>query len=211
MLYDNKFYARTKNSTHTSSEIIVPIVKNLINEPINSVIDFGCGLGNWLKCWQENGASLIKGFETGNISDLQIPIECVEKTNLTLVKKNTEDKFDLAMSLEVAEHLDESYAEEFINTICSYSNKVLFSGAIPHQGGIGHVNEQYPSYWDKYFKNNGYICYDYIRGEIWNNNKVSIWYRQNILLYIKGDTYLKPSKNPLDIIHPYFWNRETQK
>jgi len=208
MLYDENFYKIIKESSRVSSERIIPLVKNTLNEDIRSVVDFGCGTGIWLKEWEKNGATLIKVFETGeNQNDLAISNELISRVDLNFLPKNTlGEKYDLAMTLEVAEHLPETSAKNFIDAICTYSDKILFSGAIPHQGGIGHINEKFPSYWEKFFNANGFICYDVIRGQIWYDPIISIWYIQNTLLFIKGETFLKPTRTPLDIVHPFFWN-----
>ena len=50
--------------------------------------------------------------------------------------------FDLAISLEVAEHPPEEFAEPLVERLVTAAPFVLFSAAIPEQGGIHHVNEQ---------------------------------------------------------------------
>jgi hypothetical protein len=47
-------------------------------------------------------------------------------------------RFDLAVCLEVAEHLPPERAESFIRELCDLAPVVLFSAAIPGQGGTGH-------------------------------------------------------------------------
>jgi SAM-dependent methyltransferase len=206
VLYNDSFYKLIKESSMVSSDVIVPLVSDLLGNKIKSVVDFGCGTGVWLKKWQEKGAEKIQGFETGeNQNELEILNEKIVRVDLTQLPKNTGSKYDLAMTLEVAEHLPEESAKGFVDSICSYSDVVLFSAAIPGQGGVGHINEKFPSYWNEYFKSNGFNCYDVIRGIIWDNPNVSVWYRQNILLFIKGEIELKKSFSPLDIVHPFFW------
>jgi 2-polyprenyl-3-methyl-5-hydroxy-6-metoxy-1,4-benzoquinol methylase len=58
-----------------------------------------------------------------------------------------EKEFDLVVSLEVAEHLPASAADQFVNTLVKHGKKILFSAAIPGQGGQDHLNEQWPDYW----------------------------------------------------------------
>lgn len=40
-------------------------------------------------------------------------------------------RFDLALSLEVAEHLPKKSAEIFVDTLCKLSDTIIFSAAIP--------------------------------------------------------------------------------
>jgi hypothetical protein len=71
---------------------------------------------------------------------------------------------------------------------------VLFSAAIPFQGGTNHLNEQWPDYWANYFKNNGYEAIDCVRKKVWQDDQVDWWYAQNILMFSQTD-YL--ASNPL--------------
>src|SRR5262249_44336379 len=98
---------------------------------------------------------------------------------------------------------------------------ILFSAAIPHQQGVEHINEQWPSYWFERFRSHGYRVIDCIRSLIWLDDSLPAHYRQNLLLYASED-YL--SANPtlralaertderrLSIVHPvYFETRSRQ-
>lgn len=126
-------------------------------------------------------------------------------------KINLDKKYDLAISLEVAEHLRPEKAMDFIETLVNAADFVLFSAAIPFQGGKGHINEQWPDYWSALFNEHAYEAVDFIRQRIWNENQIPLWYRQNIVLYVKRDrkSELKlgsiSSDNqsfPLAIVHP---------
>ena len=64
---------------------------------------------------------------------------------------------------------------------------VLFSAAIPGQGGEAHINEQWQDYWAERFAKKGYVTVDCIRPRVWTNPQVQYWYAQNMLLYVQGD------------------------
>ena len=119
-------------------------------------------------------------------------------------------KYDLSISLEVAEHLPESSAEIFIASLCEASQVVLFSAVVKGQGGVGHVNEQFLSYWQKIFLKKGYFMLDIIRPEIWTDEKIQPYYRQNIVIFVYVDTYkslpesVKTENKIVDVIHPYY-------
>ena len=119
-------------------------------------------------------------------------------------------KYDLSISLEVAEHLPEKSADIFISSLCEASDVVLFSAAVKGQGGTGHVNEQFLSYWQRKFMNKGYFMVDIIRPEIWNNEKIPPYYRQNAVIFVHADTYkivpesIKTENKIVDMIHPYY-------
>jgi hypothetical protein len=91
------------------------------------------------------------------------------------------------------------------------SDQILFSAAIPGQGGSLHVNEQWPSYWIKLFSEHGYRCFDFIRPQIWTDRAIESWYRQNILFFSKRDIRLEPSQQNwlgADIAHPEIFMSE---
>jgi hypothetical protein len=96
-------------------------------------------------------------------------------------------KFDLVVSLEVAEHLPGEHAETYVDSLTRLGPAVLFSAAVPYQGGTEHVNEQWPDYWVELFERKGFVVLDPIRKRIWQHPGVEYWYSQNILLFVKRD------------------------
>lgn len=184
--YDADFFSEQKGGSMRSAEIITPYILSLI-KPKN-VVDVGCGVGTWLKVFQENGIQNILGIDGEYVDRKQLQIDPSVFQTRDLEKPfTTEEKFDLVVSLEVAEHLAEKNAPIFVHSLTSLAPKVLFSAAIPGQGGTHHTNEQWPDYWEQLFKNEGYIAYDCIRPRFWNNDNVEYWYIQNMILYVHKD------------------------
>jgi hypothetical protein len=127
-------------------------------------------------------------------------------------------KYDMAISLEVAEHLPEKSAKSFVHALTRASDIILFSAAVPLQGGTNHINEQWPNYWWSLFKEHGFVAIDFLRKQIWDEEKVAFWYRQNIILYVKkeilstikiGPSDICRDKPPISIIHPELWFNAT--
>ena len=121
-------------------------------------------------------------------------------------------RFDLVVSLEVAEHLPKDCAKTFVHSLTKLGPVILFSAPIPFQGGTAHLNEQWPDYWANYFKNNGYEAIDCVRKKVWQDDQVEWWYAQNMLIFARED-YLtrdpslkKESANSfpstLSMVHP---------
>ena len=218
-LYNKKFYAQQQSGSERSAMEVVPIIINFIQP--KSVIDVGCGVGNWLSVFSKLGVKDFLGVD-GNWVDrqlLKIPQNNFVSHDLTK-PLNLNRKFDLVISLEVAEHLPERYAETFVDSLINLGSVVLFSAAIPYQGGIPHVNEQFPDYWAELFRKRNFVFIDAIRPKIWYNDKVEYWYCQNIVLYVNQkaiDNYHRlmkeikaPQSYPLSIVHPRAYLEHTK-
>lgn len=146
-----------------------------------SVIDIGCGVGEW-----NNGVADYWGVDYRvRKEDLLIPADHFIECDLNKEVLSVATKFDLCLCLEVAEHLKPSRAEQLVKLLCSLSDRVLFSAAIPHQGGTGHINEQWQSWWAELFAHEGFGASDRQPG-IRCNPDIEFWYRQNIVLYERG-------------------------
>jgi hypothetical protein len=213
-LYNNSFYNSYRDKSLDSARSIIPLVNKLINP--KSVIDFGCGVGAWLSAWKEVGVIEVLGVDghPEDIKDMLISPGEYLKMNLEL-QNSSIGRYDLAQSLEVAEHLDDISAQNFISLLCSASDAVVFGAAIPWQGGTNHINEQWPDYWASLFSKNGYVCYDVIRPHVWLNQNCAYYYSQNTLLYVKRESIVRypelgkysPCINYSELprVHPWKW------
>lgn len=181
-VYSKEFFDFHLNGTLQSARIVVPLVMELVSP--NSVVDFGCGRGAWLKAFSENGVKTVRGFDGAHINpaELLVDPDCFALSDLSKPLALAE-KYDLAVCLEVAEHLEPSASECLITSLISAAPVVLFSAAVPGQGGTHHVNEQWSSYWAELFSKYNFNRLDPIRRHIWHNKQVSWWFRQNIFLY----------------------------
>ena len=184
-LYSEDFYKTLQKGARQSAREIIPILLEFVQP--RSVIDVGCGIGTWLSAFAEYGIEDFVGID-GEYVDrnmLEIPYERFLTCDLS--KPVLMDRtFDLVVSLEVGEHLPEECAEQFVDSLTRLGPIILFSAAIPFQGGANHVNEQWPEYWTKYFQEKKYQVIDCIRKRIWQNENVEWWYAQNILLFVKS-------------------------
>jgi SAM-dependent methyltransferase len=181
-LYDQEFYSRQIDESLQSAMIVAPLVMRLAE--VSSVIDVGCGLGAWLRAFAENGVPRLRGIDGRYVdtSNLYMPRECFTAVNLTEPIKIYEH-FDLAICLEVAEHLSSRFSAQLVRELTDLAPVVLFSAAVPGQGGTGHVNEQWPEYWCNLFKERDFAMLDPIRPLIREDCRVKWWYRQNIVMF----------------------------
>ena len=178
---------------------VVPYVMELLNPA--SVIDVGCGIGTWLSQYKKAGIPRILGVENEHIKHFKtyVDFEHYQFANLEeIVNKPVTQRFDLAHSVEVAEHLHPEFAQAFVNYLVTLSDKIVFSAAIPGQTGENHFNEQYPHYWAGLFHQKGYVYLDPFRKKFWNDTKVDWWYRQNMFLVVK--------ENLIDEINAERWD-----
>lgn len=187
--YNKEFYVGRHANTEYAAKHILSFVLKLC-PPIHSGIDIGCGVGTWLKALKDLGIEKVLGIDGPWVDseELVIPRDCFlshdfnKDSNLDI-----KERYDIVICLEVAEHIDVGKAQEFIRLLCDLSDIILFSAAIPGQGGIGHVNEQWPSYWSRIFQEHGYLGKDVLRPKFWNDSRIPWWYRQNLLLFTSDD------------------------
>jgi SAM-dependent methyltransferase len=185
---------------------VVPFIVELLNP--KSIVDVGCGIGTWLKVFEDIGVGTILGIDGSYVDKklLKIGVDKFVDFDLEQLYKS-EIKYDLALSLEVAEHLSFESSDIFVKTLCDLSDTIIFSAAIPNQGGQNHINEQEPKYWIEKFEKEGYKLFDVLRPVFWNNLNVDSWYRQNMLLFTKNNA-LFPKLDSLNnfsgkhLVHP---------
>ncbi len=204
---ESKYQHSEKIHRSNDAKIITKIICELFNP--KSVIDIGCGLGNFLAEFEHVGISEIKGVEGPWIKNSNVKISrdkiLIHDLNQTL---NLNQNFDVAICLEVAEHLDKKSSDNIVSTLINCSDLIVFSAAIPNQGGQNHVNEQWLSFWIEQFEKHNYFPHDIIRSKIWKNEEVYWWYKQNIIVFKKN---IKPNDEQiLNVVHPELWFERTQ-
>ncbi|MGH9515069.1 MAG: methyltransferase domain-containing protein [Terriglobales bacterium] len=208
--YNPKFYRELASAQESAREIL-PLILDIVKP--GSVIDIGCGTGNWLAIAYELGVPEILGVDGSWVTgQLAIPRGKFIEHDLSTPLK-LDRRFDLALSLEVAEHLPASSARVFVQSLCDAADVVLFSAAIPGQGGRRHVNEQWPAYWAELFADLEYQCYDILRPKIWNNPCVTWHYAQNTMVFARGGSrhaFGEPT-TPLPLVHPILWSSQVAR
>jgi hypothetical protein len=188
-IYRPDFYRTANRGSGSSARVCVPLIAQLLHP--SSIVDAGCGQGEWLKAFAEMGVSDYHGIDGDHIADHQLLIPCERFTRHDLRRPlNLGRRFDLAMSLEVAEHLPARTASAFVRSLVVLAPAVVFSAAIPGQGGIHHINEQWPWYWKELFAREGYVQLDPFRQVLWKNPDVAVYYQHNLFLYVDPSVHM---------------------
>jgi SAM-dependent methyltransferase len=207
----SKFYHDERVESNRSAEVIVPIVYQLLQP--SSVVDLGCGSGSFLYQFKRKGVPKVLGLDGpwANRSVIQQYLSDEEFQAVDLEDHlPVKERFDLAINLEVAEHLSASSADRHVQNLVHLSDVILFSAAIPGQGGQNHLNEQWPGYWAEKFRAHDYYFHDILRPLIWGNPQVAYWYQQNVFLAVKKgiepdlsliDSF-KNAMQIMDCVHP---------
>ncbi len=209
--YGPTYYDLVVQDSLRAARQVVPAVASLVNP--RSVVDVGCGIGTWLSVFRERGVADVLGIDGSYVQPqmLLIPGECFLARDLTK-PIGLGRRFDLAMSVEVGEHLPANLADSFIDQLIDLSDIVLFSAAIPGQGGFHHINEQWQDYWRRLFEARGYATVDCVRHQFWQNPEVISYYSQNMFLYVENRLLAsrpdlqalaeRGSVLPTDLVHP---------
>ena len=214
-IYNKKFYEDLASGAERSAQIYL---RHLFQYWVpRSVIDIGCGTGTWLSVCAEHAVSRLVGVDgTWNSQEKMVnPRIEFHAVDLNAVF-STNESFDLAMSLEVAEHIRPECSENIVDSLTGAAGAILFGAAFAGQPGDGHINTRPHSFWFEHFVKRGYVMFDLFRPVFWNNELVEPWYRQNTFLYVKrehalfhllSERGLQFTSEPtfVDCVHPWLY------
>lgn len=201
MTYDDAFFAENLTESEAAARLVMPWVLQKLG-PVGRVIDVGCASGAWLAVAHQFGCAVhgVDGYapedrlliHPGDFErrDLSAGVDC--------------SGYGLAMSLEVGEHLDAGSAEALVAGLCK-APQVLFSAALPGQGGLNHINEQWSTWWAALFLKRGYVGSCDVRWRFWSDDRVEGYYRQNLTVYAPRERLEEVGMKPgvIDVVHPH--------
>ena len=187
------FYGDEKESYISAKETFAELNKFL--PQINSVIDVGCGMAAFSRIFQETGVKNITLVDHPSINIKK----CLVKENFQFIPCDLDKalpsslKSDVVICTEVLEHINFKRSVEVLDFIVSCADIIIFSAAIPKQGGTGHINEQHHEFWINKFKERGFDYADLFKGNIIKNEKIFFYLRQNLFIFFKN----QPQNSPL--------------
>jgi SAM-dependent methyltransferase len=183
-IYDKR-YSEFLDAVAIKSAPVMAATIGRIFKP-NSVIDVGCGAGTLLAQLKQNGLE-VRGLEYSDAGIARCREKGVDVEKFDLeTERAIQGSWDLTVSFEVAEHLPESLADNYVRVISRFSPVVIMSAATVGQGGLDHVNEQPPEYWIEKMRRQGF---DYDKQsshqvrEEWARKGVASWYVNNTMIF----------------------------
>lgn len=210
-----------RDGAKRSAAVVWPLLVETLGPPA-SVLDVGTGEGHWLDAADQLGPAHSLGVDlmplgeaTTSETRTGAPIEHWNAEHGTplptlfeasgLQQRRAGDRWALALCLEMAEHVTPAAGEHLVRELTRVADVVVWSAAIPGQGGDGHVNEQPPGYWAERFARFGWVLTDPFREYLWDDPRVEPWYAQNLLLATPRAAPGEVRPIPRYLIHPTVW------
>jgi SAM-dependent methyltransferase len=152
------------------------------------VVDVGCGTGALLATFRACSCGVL-GLEYAEAG-----LDYCRRRGLPVCKFKIgsdapgAERYDLALSFEVAEHLSPWLADKFVDLLCALAPIVVMSAATPGQGGRDHVNERPHSYWAEKFRSRSYDLdteSTNLFRSAWEQAGIASFYCKNIMCFVR--------------------------
>lgn len=211
--YNRSYYKSRDIHTAHAAATILGLIRPVYEQ--TAVMDLGCGVGTWAATAEADGATSVVAVDGPWVEEamLQVSAEAFRSCDLESHLPDVSGPIGLTIWAENVEHLTPQRGQMVHDWVCSVSDAVLFSAAVPEQGGTGHWNERWQSAWAADFAHHGFEAADIIRPAIWDDDRIPYWYRQNMILYYRPERVA--SRLPalmgsghsamLDLVHPAKW------
>ena len=199
--YDEELLERNEREARSSAEIIVPFLLSRYHP--RDLLDIGCARGLWASIAHAAGV-FVFGIDDAEIppDKLLIPEDRYIRLDFESDIRSVRADYDMALCLEVAEHLTPGSGDRLVEWLCRSAKTIVWSAAVPFQGGSGHINEQWPSYWHERFRKLGFEPDGMPRLALWHTKSIQPYYRQNLMVYQRDGG---PSVFTQDLVHPDLW------
>ena len=180
------FYRSIAVGSARTAGSVAPLIQSCI--AARSVVDFGCGSGTWLEAFRACGIDSLLGLDQFDTESVELRIARAEYRKVDLTKPvDIGVRFDLALCLEVAEHLPPEASRVLVRNLVRAADRIVFSAAVPGQGGVGHFNEKPLAEWVRIFAEEGYAASDFVRVAIAKSGtEAEPWYRFNTLFFYRA-------------------------
>ncbi len=145
-----------------------------------TLLDVGCGPGHLVRLSRSMGVEAV-GVDQFASDNMWLACE-----DLTCLKHLP--PVEAVICWEVAEHIESKHADHLCDLLVGATQQyLLFSAAIPNQGGSGHVNEQPHTYWEIKLSRRGLeldvMLTSHLRRVFTDIASRAWWYGQNIMAF----------------------------
>lgn len=149
-----------------------------------NVIDIGCNEGLYLEGF--SGCKVLGiDFDAHSLAKATVPV-----IRLDITKPLDLPRYDLAICLEVLEHIPSEDSDAVLDNICRASDTIVFTAAQPGAGGVGHINCQPKDHWRARFKDRGYEEAtketEYITQHLKEKSGIMGWLLDNLMILRKS-------------------------
>ena len=152
-----------------------------INISPKKVVDIGCGPGMLVYSLREQGITAF-GYDNDNRVNNKEYLKQISLFDLT-------DSADLITCMEVGEHIKENLSDSVVDSMLRNmisGGKLLWTAAVPGQGGVGHINCQYKEYWQEKFEKKALIRNIELETDLINymkNGPYMGWFINNVMIF----------------------------
>jgi len=151
--YSLEYYQALNREEGPQAKALAEAITELYHP--QSVIDLGCATGLYLEPFtcRVTGLDFSKAAFDERVLRIA-PQDCIlfDLTNADFRPM----KHDVALCLEVVEHIGCEHADTLVANICKASDTIGMTAAPPAQAGLNHVNCQPQSYWEEKFAQHGF-------------------------------------------------------
>ncbi len=149
-VYSQSYYADIERLEGESvGHMAAWIVENM---GAGRMIDIGCGPGHLMAALGQRGVEPF-GVDIATAALKRVRAKGLVGEFFDLAADGAKlpgIPYDVAISCEVAEHLNAEFADRFVDHLCSAADRVFLTAAVPNKDigpGLYHVNEQSNGYW----------------------------------------------------------------
>jgi hypothetical protein len=155
-MYTRDFHKSIENDEHPQAVRLADYIANYLTP--STFLDFGCSTGLYMKEVQ----TVLPTIPTVGFEFSQDAVDCalcknIYQTDLTEDVHIVKNPNTLGLCLEVLEHIEDIHWKQVLTNMTHSCDKLIFSAAVPGQGGTGHINCRPKIDWIKRFHELGWV------------------------------------------------------
>ena len=182
-IYDQHFFEDANQLKIKTAEQVASVVNTFFD--FRTVFDIGCGMGLYINELFKTGKVVMGCDYSADAIKMSCKDFLIFQADISKpIILN--QRFDLVMCFEVAEHIHQIYSKQLVSNCTEYSDRVIFTAVPIGQGGVGHINEQPYEFWINLFEQRSFAynqtLSEDIRKKLRDNNVVD-WLSNNFMCF----------------------------